>query len=146
MTPEYHHLIHFQFSCIWLLSRSNSFVIPWIVAHQVPLSMGFSRQEYWSGLPYLPPEDLPNAGFEFTSVSPELTGGFFTIEPPEKPFQFSCIPKMCFTTSILYSSIPFWWCSDLQNGFVLACIPTLVGTILLSLGLYEKGLVLSCFW
>ena len=93
---------------VCMLSHVQHFAIPWTVAYHVPLSMGFSRQEYWNGLPYPPPEDLLNAGFEFTSVSPELTGGFFTIEPPGKPFRFSCIPKMCFATSILYSSILFW--------------------------------------
>ena len=52
---------------------------PWTAAHQAPLSMGFSRQEYWSGLPFPPPEDLPDPGIEPASlVSPELAGGFFT--------------------------------------------------------------------
>ncbi|XP_059731514.1 dynein regulatory complex protein 8 isoform X1 [Bos taurus] len=50
-------------------------------AHQVPLSKGFSRQEYWSGLPFPSPGDLPNPGTE--STSPALAGGFFTTEPPE---------------------------------------------------------------
>ena len=58
-------------------------VIPWTVAHQAPLSTGFSRQEYWSGLPFASPEDLPNPGIETTS--PALAGGFFTSEPPGKP-------------------------------------------------------------
>ena len=49
------------------------------VARQVPLSMGFSRQEYWSGLPYPPPGDLPNPGIEPMSfTSPALAGRFFT--------------------------------------------------------------------
>ena len=43
---------------------SDTFVTPWTVAHQAPLSMGFSRQEYWSGLPFPPPGDLPNPGTE----------------------------------------------------------------------------------
>ena len=43
---------------------SNSFAIPWSVAHQVPLSMGFFRQEYWSGLPFLVPGDLPDPGIK----------------------------------------------------------------------------------
>ena len=42
----------------------NSFVTPWTVAHHAPLSMGFSRQEYWSGLPFPSPGDLPNPGTE----------------------------------------------------------------------------------
>ena len=45
--------------------------------------MGFSRQEYWSGLPFPSPEDLPNPGIEL--ASPALAGGFFTTEPPGKP-------------------------------------------------------------
>ena len=56
-------------------------MISWTVAHQVPLSMRFSRQEYWSGLPCPPPGDLPDPGMEPTSLmSPELAGGFFTWE------------------------------------------------------------------
>ena len=53
---------------------------PWTVAHQAPLSMEFSRQEYWSGLPFLTPGDLPDAWNE--PVSPALTGGFFITEVP----------------------------------------------------------------
>ena len=61
------------FSHVWL------FLTPWTFAHQVPLSMGFSRQEYWSGLPWPPPRDLPGPGIKTTSLmSPALTGGFFT--------------------------------------------------------------------
>ena len=47
-----------------MLNRVGLFVTPWIVAQQAPLSMGFSRQEYWSGLPCPPPGDLPNLGME----------------------------------------------------------------------------------
>ena len=51
----------------------------WFIAHQAPLFMGFSRQEYWSGLPSLPPEDLPNPGIKPISLmSPTLAGSFFT--------------------------------------------------------------------
>ena len=61
------------FSCVQL------FVTPWTAASQVPLFMGFSRQEYWSGLPYPPPGDLPDPGIETASLmSPALAGGFFT--------------------------------------------------------------------
>ena len=55
-----------------------------LLAHQAPLSVGFSRQEYWSGLPFPPPGDLPHPGIE--PVSPLLTGRFFTTEPPGKPY------------------------------------------------------------
>ena len=52
---------------------------PWTVAHQAPLSMGFSRKEYWRGLPFPPPGDLPNPGIEpWSLLSPQLAGGFFT--------------------------------------------------------------------
>ena len=56
---------------------------PGTVALQAPLSMAFSRQEYWSGLPFPSPGDLPNPGIK--PVSPALAGKFFTTEPPEKP-------------------------------------------------------------
>ena len=59
---------------------SDSSATPWTVAHQVPLSMGFPRQKYWSGLPCSPPGDLPDPGIKPTT-SPTLAGGFFTTEP-----------------------------------------------------------------
>ena len=62
---------------------SDSFVTPWPVACQAPLSMGFPRHEYWNGLQFLPPGDLPNQGTE--PEYPALAGGFFTTEPPRKP-------------------------------------------------------------
>ena len=61
------------------LSRVQLFVTLWTVAHQAPLSMGFSRQEYWSGLPCPPTGDLPNPGIEpVFLMSPALAGEFFT--------------------------------------------------------------------
>ena len=60
------------------LSCVRLFVTLWTVACQAPLSIGFFRQEYWSGLPFSPPEDLPNLGIEL--MSPELAGRFFTDE------------------------------------------------------------------
>ena len=68
--------------CVLSLSLIQLFATPWAVACQVPLSIGFPRQEYWSGLPFLPPGDLPRAGIE--PVSPALAGGFFTTELPGK--------------------------------------------------------------
>ena len=62
------------------------FPTPWTVARQAPLSMGFSRQEYWSELPLSLPGDLPNPEIEPSSpVSPALAGRFFTTEPSGKP-------------------------------------------------------------
>ena len=59
------------------------FVTPWTVARQAPLSMGFSRQEYWSGLPFPSPGDLPNPGIE--PGSPALQVDSLPSEPPGKP-------------------------------------------------------------
>ena len=57
---------------------SRSFATPWTVARHAPLSMGFPRQEYWSGLPFPSLGDLPNPGIKPVSLgSPALTGGFF---------------------------------------------------------------------
>ena len=59
---------------------SDSFTTPWTVAHQAPLSMGFPRQEFSSGLPFPAPGDLPNPGIE--PKCPALAGRFFTTQPP----------------------------------------------------------------
>ena len=56
---------------------------PWTVAHQAPLSMGFPREERWSGLPFPSPGDLPNPGIELGY--PALVGALFTTESPGKP-------------------------------------------------------------
>ena len=62
------------------------FVTPWTIACQPPLSRRFSRQEYWSGLPFASPGDLPDLGVELMSpASPVLADRFFTTEPPGKP-------------------------------------------------------------
>ena len=65
------------------LSRVRLFATPWTVAHQGPPSMGFSRQEYWSGLPFPSPGDLPDPGIEPGSLS--LQADTLTSEPPGKP-------------------------------------------------------------
>ena len=69
--------------CVCVFSRVWLFVTPWTVARQAPRSMGFPRQEHWSGLPFPPSEDLPNSGTE--PESPALAGEFFAAEPPGKP-------------------------------------------------------------
>ena len=57
---------------------------PWSAALQAPLSVGFSRQVYWSGLPFPPPGDLPDPGIK--SVSAALSGRFLSVEPPGKSY------------------------------------------------------------
>ena len=66
-----------------LLSRVQLFLTPWTVAYQAPVSMGFSRQEYWSGLPFPSPGDLPNSGIK--PESPTLQADALTSEPPGMP-------------------------------------------------------------
>ena len=82
-----------HFSRVWLCAT------PWTVAHQAPLSMGFSRQEYWSGLPCSPPGDLPDPENEpeFLRIA-ALVGGFclfvclLPLEPPRKPIAWRELP------------------------------------------------------
>ena len=65
------------------LSCVQFFATPWTVAHQSPQSMEFSRQEYWSGLPFPPPGDLPDPGIEL--ICPALQADTLPSEPPGKP-------------------------------------------------------------
>ena len=80
--------------CAQLFSHVHPFVTPWTVAWQAPLSMGFSKQEYWSGLPIPFPSDVPHPGIE--PASPALAGRFFTTELPAKPHINKCV--MCLVT------------------------------------------------
>ena len=73
-----------SFLKVKLLSRVWLFVTPWTAAYQAPPSMGFSRQEYWSGLPFPSPGDLPNPGIE--PGSPEFQADTLTSEPQGKLF------------------------------------------------------------
>ena len=73
---------------------SDSFVTPCTVAHQLRLSMGFPRQEYWSGLPFSSPGDLSNPVIK--PASPALSGTFFTIEPWGKPLLSIYLPNLGF--------------------------------------------------
>ena len=89
----YHSGLLYQPVCTRLLSHFSSvqlFVTPQTVVHQAPLSMGFSRQEYWSWLPCPPLQDLPHPGIEpLSPASPALAGGFFTTSATwEAPYQW----------------------------------------------------------
>ena len=66
-----------------LLGHVQLFVTLWSIAHQAVLSTGFSRQEYWNGLPFPSPGDLPNPGIEPRSLA--LQADALTSEPPGKP-------------------------------------------------------------
>ena len=70
-----------------VLSHVRLLAIPWTAARQAPLFMGFFSREYWSGLPFPPPRDLPDPGIKPVSlVSPSLADKFFTTEPLGKPY------------------------------------------------------------
>ena len=73
----------------WLLSSVQPFVTPWTIAHQAPLSMGFLRQKYWSGLPFPSPEDLPNPGIE--PRSPILQADSLPSEPAGSEWKPKCL-------------------------------------------------------
>ena len=81
--------------CLSCFSHVRLFAALWTVARQVPLSMRFSRQEYWSGLPYPPPGNLPNPGIEPESLrSPALAGSFFTTSATgEAPSLITALPN-----------------------------------------------------
>ena len=82
------------------LSHVRLFTTPWTVACQAPPSMGFSRQEYWSGWPFPSPGDLPDPGIEHTS--PALQAYALTSEPPRKPMmQSRSFLKRLFGSSLL---------------------------------------------
>ena len=68
-----------------MLTCVQLFATPWTVAHQAPLSMEFSRQEYWSGLPFPSLGYLPDLGIKTSLLSPALLGGFFPTAPLRKP-------------------------------------------------------------
>ena len=72
-----------------------SLAIPRTVALQAPLSMGFPKQEYWSGFPFLSPRDLPNSGIE--PVSTAMAGRIFTTEQPGQPDSVNMLPFMAKT-------------------------------------------------
>ena len=75
-------------TCCLVNKLCLTLVTPWTVAHQTLLSMGFPRQEYWSGLPFLSPEDLPDP--EIEARSPALQADSLPAEPPgsREPYKF----------------------------------------------------------
>ena len=91
--------------CFQMLSRVQLFVTLWTAAHQGPLSMGFSRQEYWSGLPCPAPGDLPDPGINPVSpTSPALLGGIFTTSALGKPGALELCGKEYTIPSVSFSS------------------------------------------
>ena len=111
-------------SHVRLLSRVPLFATPWAVARQAPLSVGFPRQEYWSGLPFSSPGDLPDPGIEPVSlVSPALAGGFFTISIHTRShilcvcvlfflLEYDCFTMLCYF--LLYN--------EMNHPYVYMCL------------------------
>ena len=125
------------FSHVWLFANL------WTIVCQAPLSMGSSRQEYWTGLPFPPPEDLPDPGIKLTFhaclVSPALAGEFFTTSPPGKPPFLWSWPNslLCqvatgltgdwlgFRGSWNYTKCFSYWkrCAQFFTSFKIYCLP-----------------------
>ena len=93
------------FGVVQSLSHVQLFATPWTVDHQAPLSMGFFRQEYWSGVPFTSPRDLPGLN-SFTS--PALAGRSFTTESLGKEFlPTNTITKKCMRVNFSQKSLIF---------------------------------------
>ena len=91
-----------------VLSHVQLFAISWSVTHQAPLCIGFSRQEYWNGLPFPPPGDLPDPRTEH--VSPALAGGFFITEPPGTLQEVMRLSQTTQTHTHIYTLILVFGC------------------------------------
>ena len=100
-------------SCTGVFSRSvmSDSAAPWTVDCQNPLPVKFSRQEYWSGVPFPTPEDLPNPGIYPSTAPPALASGFFTTSTTGKP---SVLGRVAFskpgqTEEQVHGSVPGWY-------------------------------------
>ena len=138
------------------LSHVQLFAIPWTLALQAPLSMEFSRQEYWSGLPFPSPGDLPGPRIKPASLkSSALANGLFITEPPGKqnqcqapPYIFILWPqaKCCIVVAtalhlLTLTSVPLVCFS--QVLFFPSWQPTLLHTASQDIFLFRKQLVLT---
>ena len=98
-----HNRFIFSPQCVHaqLLNCVRLSATPGTAALQVPQSRRFSRQEYWSGLPFTPPGDLPDPGIKsWSPASLVLAGGFFTTVPSGKPLSLKFLKMHCFVTSM----------------------------------------------
>ena len=107
-----------KYMCLSCLNCVRLFETLWTVALQAPLSVGFSRQEYWSGLPCPPPGDLPNPGVKPTSLkSPAVADGFFTTsttwgaqEQAQSVTRSGCVIRASCWVYVLYAFIKAQCC------------------------------------
>ena len=98
-----------------LVAQSCPILTPETVANHAPLSVGFPRQEHWSGLPFPSPGDLPDPGIE--AMPP--AGGFFTTDPPGKPSATHTCLKMCNTAKRFGN----YYLRKFQNGVLKSKLP-----------------------
>ena len=112
--------IYYFMACVRAQSWSHVwlFVTPWTIAHQALLSVGSSRQDYWSGLPCPPPGALPDPGIEPTS--PALAGRFFTTVPPGKPRSW-VVFSVCAQKAEPRYSVQYWLLTALLSWVGLIC-------------------------
>ena len=103
-------------------SHVQLFLTLWSIAHQAPLAMGFSKQEYWSGLPFPSPGDLPDPGIEaLSSVPPALAGQSLPLSYPGSPIFFFFLISFSFLKNAIYLFI-FW----LFWVFIAVCMLSLI--------------------
>ena len=145
----------------WHFSHVQLFVTFWIGVHQAPQFMEFSRQEYWSGLPCLPPGDLPNPGIEpvfpatpalqthsFTTESPLYTGTLFEADSFKKhfPWEISDIHKNEENTVIMNPGVPIPPFQQLTTQ----TLPWFIRSHLPTLGYFDANFrhhfILEYFW
>ena len=114
--PPIHPFIQVCACVLSHISRVRLFATIWTVAYQAPLSKGFFRQEYWSGLPCLSPGDLPGPGIEPMSLmSPTLTDGFFTTSATREVHSF------------MYSTFNRYLCVDNKFRILIYCFQSAPG-------------------
>ena len=105
------------------LSRVRLFATPWTVAYQASPSMGFSRQEYWSGLPFPSPGDLPDPGIE--PGSPALEADTLTSEPKKAQTGFQCLgPGLTALIILLSCPLPNSNASSIPGQLCFLFIPS----------------------
>ena len=107
------------------LSRVRLFATPWTEAHQAPPSMGFSRQGYWSGLPFPSPGDLPNPGIE--PRSPALQADALTSAPPGKPMAESEEELKSLLMKVKEKSEKVGLKLNIQKTKIMVLVPSLHG-------------------
>ena len=120
-------------------SQVQLFETPRTVAHQAPLYMEFSRQEYRGGLPWPPPRDLP--GPETEPSSPALAGSSLPLVPPKKSVELSKLFKLVTKLSLLPYFNQRWTCVELQKDFSASWLPLL--SILKADNSYKADLVIQ---